>query len=356
MKQEYITVKGAREHNLKNIDVKIPRNQFVVITGLSGSGKSSLAFDTIYAEGQRRYLESLSSYARQFLEKLGKPDVDSVAGLSPSISIEQKQGGNNPRSTVATVTEIYDYMRLLYAKAGTVTCFKCGQVLGAKSLEEIAENILAEFEGEKIQVLAPIVIGRKGEFGKVFQDVLKKGYSRGWIDGKWVSFTPDLKLHKNRRHDIDICVERLTVSADKRDRLVAALELAKELVPDGLVILTGHQRGGETSEGTKRNLFSLAQNCSKCDVNIPALAPNMFSFNSPYGACSKCNGLGRISQMASSGLIVDEAKPLLSGALNKEIFFSFNKYFIEDALHELTQKFENLVARTVQMVGQSHAF
>ncbi len=320
-----IQIRGARENNLKNINLDIPRNQIVVITGLSGSGKSSLAFDTIYAEGQRRYLESLSSYARQFLEKLKKPDIDYISGLSPSIAIEQRQISHNPRSTVATVTEIYDYLRLLYAKAGDVFCHQCGKALASKTLAEIAEEIQTDFAGKEVQIFAPLVRGRKGEFQKIFADVLKKGFSRARIDGKMIVLKPSLKLRKTQRHDIEILVDHLKVTASNAALLEESLQRARDLA-EGTVLV-------------EKRFYSTLRSCPDCSVSVPELVPNMFSFNSPYGACPRCRGLGKLSQIEKGGLLKDPKKPLLGGALNEEIFFSFNKYFIEELLHDLTKKF-----------------
>jgi len=332
MSASVIEVRGAREHNLKNLSFKIPRNKLVVITGLSGSGKSSLAFDTLYAEGQRRYLESLSSYARQFLEKMKKPDVDYLSGLSPTIAIEQRSITHNPRSTVATVTELYDYLRLLYAKAGNAYCYQCGQALMAQSLDEIAKEILKTYAGKEIQIFAPMIRGRKGEFQKLFQSVLKRGFSRARIDGALQTLKPDLKLRKNHRHDIEILVDHLVPQPDKKKFLNEALRLAGELAEGSLAVMP--------VKGTaKLHFFSMKRSCPKCQISYPELMPNMFSFNSPYGACPKCKGLGKLSQVAMSGVIKNPQKALMSGALNPEIFFSFNKYFIEDLLYDLTKKY-----------------
>ncbi len=328
-----IEIRGAREHNLKNINVRIPRNQLVVITGLSGSGKSSLAFDTIYAEGQRRYIESLSSYARQFLEKLKKPDVDYIAGLSPSIAIEQRSVTHNPRSTVATITELYDYLRLLFAKAGEPSCPECGAKLAAQSLQEIGEDILSEYADREIQLFAPIVRGRKGEFQKLFQDVLKKGFSQARIDGKMKRLEPTLKLRKTQRHDIEILIDHLKPAAGKKTALATSLVAASDL--SGGMIAVGLP--GKASAASR--FYSTRRSCPKCQISFPDLTPNMFSFNSPYGACGRCKGLGKLSSVVSGGVIRDAKKPLMS-ALNEEIFFSFNKYFIEDLLYDLTKKYD----------------
>ncbi len=357
---EFIEIRGAREHNLKNLSLKIPRNKFVVITGLSGSGKSSLAFDTIYAEGQRRYLESLSSYAKQFLEKLKKPEVDHISGLSPAIAIEQRSVTHNPRSTVATVTEIYDYLRLLFAKAGTAHCPSCHEALQSQTREDLFKDLSARFAGKEVQVLAPVVRGRKGEFQKLFQDSLKKGYDRVRIDGTVKLVKQDTKLRKSVRHDIEIVIDELTPlktedlsnspskdlkvnwagpgnplsretkCQDRRFRnsFMCALDLTKGHV----AILEKKERSGEL------HFFSTTKTCAKCQISLPDLTPNMFSFNSPYGACPKCKGLGKLSQIFAKGVISSPQKPLMS-ALNKDVFFSFNKYFFEDLLHDLTEKY-----------------
>ncbi|MCB9799553.1 MAG: excinuclease ABC subunit UvrA [Candidatus Omnitrophica bacterium] len=331
-----IEIKGAREHNLKNISLNIPRNQLVVITGLSGSGKSSLAFDTIYAEGQRRYLESLSSYARQFLEKLKKPDVDYVSGLSPSISIEQRQISQNPRSTVATVTEVYDYLRLLYAKVGDAHCYQCGKLLSAKSLEEIIDEMSEIYRGREIRIVAPMIRGRKGEFQKLFQEILKKGFSRAFIDGQLRELTPNLKLRKTHRHDIEVLIDQVKVIPEKRKQLQQALRLSHDLVHGAVAVI---EIGRLPQKKIKSRLFSTTRSCPDCQVSYPELTPNMFSFNSPYGACPRCKGLGKLSQLAAGGVICDETRSLMNGGINPEIFFSFNKYFIEELLHDLTQKY-----------------
>lgn len=331
--QEFIEVQGAREHNLKNLSIRIPRNQFVVITGLSGSGKSSLAFDTIYAEGQRRYLESLSSYAKQFLEKLKKPDVDHISGLSPAIAIEQRSVTHNPRSTVATVTEIYDYLRLLFAKVGIPHCPSCHEPLQSQTREGLLKDLLVRFAGREVQVLAPLVRGRKGEFQKLFQDALKKGFDRARIDGNVRLIKQDMKLRKSVRHDIEIVIDELTpvVGEEKRFRnsFVCALDLTK-----GHVAILEKEIGGKG----QLHFYSTTKTCAKCQISLPDLMPNMFSFNSPYGACPKCKGLGKLSQIFMKGVISAPQKPLM-GALNKDVFFSFNKYFFEDLLHDLTEKY-----------------
>lgn len=327
-----IQIRGAREHNLKNLSLTIPRNSITVITGLSGSGKSSLAFDTLYAEGQRRYLESLSSYARQFLEKLKKPDVDQVTGLSPAIAIEQRSVAHNPRSTVATVTEIFDYLRLLFAKAGEVFCYRCGRALGGGKPNEIVAEVLHDFKSEAVQIFSPVVRGRKGEYQKIFQDILKKGYNRARIDGNVVEIKKDLKLKKTKRHDIDILVDFVTVREADKKRLTDSLHRTFELAHGECIVSPAKDPSGERLYSTKRT-------CVRCKISVPELVPNLFSFNSPYGACLRCKGMGRFSQLLSHGVIRDETKPIFKGALNEEIFFSFNKYFIEEHVSDLKEKY-----------------
>ncbi|MGB0910251.1 MAG: excinuclease ABC subunit UvrA [Nitrospirales bacterium] len=280
-----ITIKGAREHNLKNLDVEIPRDQFVVITGLSGSGKSSLAFDTIYAEGQRRYVESLSAYARQFLEQMGKPDVDSIEGLSPAISIEQKNTSRNPRSTVGTVTEIYDYFRLLFARIGQPFCYQCGDPITAQTVQQIVETIQLLPSGTKFQVLAPIVRGRKGEYRKELLSARRAGYIRARIDGLMTELSQDIKLKKQHKHTIEIVVDRLIIKTDEAfsRRLADSIESALKL-SEGLV--------GVLTEKDHVSLYSEHSACIRCGVSYPEIAPRIFSFNSPHGACPDCDGIG----------------------------------------------------------------
>lgn len=328
-----IQIRGAREHNLKNLSLNIPRNQLTVITGLSGSGKSSLAFDTLYAEGQRRYLESLSSYARQFLERLKKPEVDQITGLSPAIAIEQRSVTHNPRSTVATVTEIFDYLRLLFAKVGEVFCYRCGRALAGGKPSEIVSEILGEFSGEAVLIFSPLVRGRKGEYQKIFQGILKKGYNRARIDGQLLEIRKDLKLKKTKRHDIDILIDSLIIRNSALKRLNESLKRALELGVGQCVV-------SPTKDPSKEKLFSTKRTCSRCGVSLPELTPNLFSFNSPYGACPRCRGMGRLSKLLAHGVIRDESKPIFRGALNEEIFFSFNKYFIEDLVSDLKEKYD----------------
>ena len=281
--QDQIHIKGAREHNLKNIDLTIPRDKLVVFTGLSGSGKSSLAFDTIYAEGQRRYVESLSSYARQFLGQMEKPDVDYIEGLSPAISIDQKTTSKNPRSTVGTVTEIYDYLRLLWARIGTPHCPKCGKEIHQQTIDQIIDQLMGLPEGTKLQVLAPVVRQRKGEHVKVLKDAQKSGYVRVRVDGNLYDLSEEIKLEKNKKHSIEIVVDRVVVRADARSRLTDSVEAASAL-SGGLVL--ADVIGGEVLT------FSQNYACEDCNISIEELTPRMFSFNNPYGACPTCTGLG----------------------------------------------------------------
>ena len=305
--QKEIFIKGARENNLKNIDVTIPRDKLVVLTGLSGSGKSSLAFDTIYAEGQRRYVESLSSYARQFLGQMDKPDVDYIAGLSPAISIDQKTTSKNPRSTVGTVTEIYDYLRLLWARVGVPHCPKCGREIRQQTVDQIIDQIMALPEGTRIQVMAPVIRGRKGEHAKVLEDARRSGYVRVRVDGSLYELSEDIPLEKNRKHHIDIVVDRLIVRPDIGQRLTDSVETASGLT-GGLVTVNLLQEGQDIT-------FSQNYACEDCGISIEELTPRLFSFNSPFGACPTCTGLG-VQLKADPALIVpDESKSILDGAI-----------------------------------------
>lgn len=305
--QDKIVVKGARANNLKNIDVTIPRDKLVVLTGLSGSGKSSLAFDTIYAEGQRRYVESLSSYARMFLGQMDKPDVDYIDGLSPAISIDQKTTSKNPRSTVGTVTEIYDYLRLLWARAGTPHCPKCGKEIRQQTIDQIIDQVLALPEGTRIQVMAPVARGKKGEYAKTFEDARKSGYVRVRVDGSLYELDEEFKLDKNKKHNIEIVVDRLIIREDVRQRLTDSVETASSLT--GGIVLVNLVRE------ERDLLFSQNYACEDCGISIEELAPRMFSFNNPFGACPACMGLGS-QQKADPALIVpDEEKSILDGAI-----------------------------------------
>ncbi len=332
-----IVIRGAREHNLKNINLEIPRNKLIVITGLSGSGKSSLAFDTLYAEGQRRYLESLSSYARQFLERLKKPDVDYISGLSPSIAIEQKTVPHNPRSTVATVTEIYDYLRLLYAKLGEVFCPNCGRRAEKQMFHEIITQINMIPEGSQIGIFAPLVRGRKGEYKKLFQDIQAKGFSYIRIDNKLHDLSKPIKIAKSKRHDIEVFIDTVGRISKNSERINCSVKTALELA-DGTCIIDIVSSDGK--EKKKEFFFSQKMTCLKCGVNFKDFEPNMFSFNSPYGACARCRGIGKLSQIAVHKIILNPNKPILKGAINEEIYFSFNQYVIEDLIYELREHFD----------------
>ena len=303
---EYIHVKGAREHNLKNIDIKIPRDKLVVLTGLSGSGKSSLAFDTIYAEGQRRYVESLSSYARQFLGQMDKPDVDYIDGLSPAISIDQKTTSQNPRSTVGTVTEIYDYMRLLWARIGTPHCPKCGKEIHQQTIDQIIDRLMALEERTRVQILAPVVRGKKGEHVKVFEDARRQGYVRVRVDGENRDLSEELKLQKTKKHNIEIVVDRIAIRADVRSRLTDSVETAAAL-SGGLVI--ADVIGGEPI------LFSQNYACEDCGISIEELTPRMFSFNNPYGACPVCTGLGMQMRVDPDRILPNRKLSIRQGAI-----------------------------------------
>jgi len=313
--QDYIIIRGAKEHNLKNISLKLPRNKLIVFTGLSGSGKSSLAFDTIYAEGQRRYVESLSSYARQFLEQLQKPDVEDIRGLSPAIAIEQRGSGGNPRSTVATQTEIYDYLRLLFARIGIVHCYRCGAKVEKQSSQEIVEKILAFKSGSQILVLAPLIRGRKGEYRDIFSQVQKAGFARLRIDGSIYEASQKVKLHKYKIHNIEAVVDRLIIKPDIKSRLNDSIETALK-AGKGMVIINidGSLRG--EGAGAKDDLvFNEQFACPKCNVSYPEVEPRIFSFNSPYGACPVCNGLGTKPEFDPDLVIPDKEKSVNQGAI-----------------------------------------
>ena len=305
--QDKIFIKGARENNLKNVDVEIPRDKLVVVTGLSGSGKSSLAFDTIYAEGQRRYVESLSSYARMFLGQMEKPDVDYIDGLSPAISIDQKTTSKNPRSTVGTVTEIYDYLRLLWARVGTPHCPVCGKEIRQQTIDQIIDQILELPEGTRVQILAPVVRARKGEYQKIFEDARKSGYVRVRVDGSLYELTEEIKLEKNKKHNIEIVVDRIIIRPDVRQRLTDSVETASALA-GGLVICNVLQEDRDI-------LFSQNYACEDCGVSIEELTPRMFSFNNPYGACPACTGLGSQLKVDPMLIVPDEDKSILEGAI-----------------------------------------
>ena len=306
--QDKIVIKGARENNLKNIDVTIPRDKLVVLTGLSGSGKSSLAFETLYAEGQRRYVESLSSYARMFLGQMEKPDVDYIEGLSPAISIDQKTTSKNPRSTVGTVTEIYDYLRLLWARVGTPHCPKCGKEIKQQTIDQIIDQVLTLPEATRIQVLAPVIRGKKGEHAKIFEDARKSGYVRVRADGSLYDLTEEIKLDKNRKHSIEIVVDRLVIREDVARRLTDSVETASSL-SGGIVII--NVLGDEERDIT----FSQNYACEDCGMSIEELSPRMFSFNNPYGACPACTGLGSQMKIDPERILPNRSLSILEGAI-----------------------------------------
>ena len=300
-----IVIKGAKEHNLKNINLEIPRDKLVVITGLSGSGKSSLAFDTLYAEGQRRYVESLSSYARQFLGLMEKPDVESIDGLSPAISIDQKTTSKNPRSTVGTVTEIYDYIRLLYARIGVPYCPKCGKKIEKQTIDQIIDNIMELEEGTRIQVLAPVVRGRKGEFTKLLEEFQKQGFVRARVDGDTIELSDDLQIDRKKKHNVELIVDRLVIKDDIRSRLTESVETALRNA-NNIVIL-------EDATHKKEILFSQNYACPDCGISFEELTPRMFSFNNPFGACPSCTGIGYLMKMDEDLIIPDKNKTLYDG-------------------------------------------
>ncbi|MDD2498452.1 MAG: excinuclease ABC subunit UvrA, partial [Desulfitobacteriaceae bacterium] len=306
MSKDKIIVKGAREHNLKNIDIEIPRDKLVVITGLSGSGKSSLAFDTIYAEGQRRYVESLSSYARQFLGQMDKPDVDYIEGLSPAISIDQKTTSRNPRSTVGTVTEIYDYLRLLFARIGEPHCPKCGRPIAQQTVDQMVDILLSFGEGTRLQILAPLIRGRKGEHVKVFEEVRKAGYVRVRVDGEICDLQEKFQLEKNKKHTIEVIVDRIILKPEIEKRLADSLELALGM---GNGIVAVDIVGGEEM------IFSQNFACVDCGISLEEITPRMFSFNNPYGACPSCDGLGYTMKVDPDLIIANKDLSISEGAV-----------------------------------------
>jgi excinuclease ABC subunit A len=352
MNSKYITIKGAREHNLKNIDLKIPREKLVVITGLSGSGKSSLAFDTIYAEGQRRYVESLSAYARQFLEQMPKPDVDSIDGLSPAISIEQKSGSKNPRSTVGTVTEIYDYLRLLFARIGKPYCYECGKPISSQTVSQIVDKIRGKGDGSRVNILAPVVRGRKGEYQKDLVQFQKEGFVRVKIDGKIIKLGDTVTIDKNKKHNIDLFIDRLILKEGIEKRLADSIETAvrygegvvkAEFVDDKEKIL-------------EEKVFSQKFACIDCGISYPEIEPRMFSFNSPYGACPTCTGLGTKSFLDPALVIPNPSLSIREGAIhpwekrNSEFFYQMlealskhYKFSIFEPFGKLPKKIQDLL-------------
>jgi excinuclease ABC subunit A len=328
MAHNWIAVRGARVHNLKNIDVNIPRHKLVVITGLSGSGKSSLAFDTIYAEGQRRYVESLSAYARQFLEQMEKPDVDLIDGLSPAISIEQKTTGSNPRSTVGTVTEIYDYLRLLFANIGVPHCPRCGKAITSQSLERIVDMVMLYPQEERINVLAPIVRGRKGEFKKEMASLRGRGFTKARIDGQFRALEDDIKLDRRRNHTIEVVVDRLIVRGGIERRLTESVDMALHLADD-IVVINSYDGGDR--------LFSRRLACVDCGLSMPEMTPRAFSFNSPHGACPDCQGLGAMIDFDPQRVVPDESRSLAEGAI--AAWSKGDRKLVREALQDLSRSF-----------------
>ena len=301
-----IVITGAREHNLKNVSLSLPRDRFIVITGLSGSGKSSLAFDTIYAEGQRRYVESLSAYARQFLGQMDKPDIDSIEGLSPAISIDQKTTSRNPRSTVGTATEIYDYLRLLYARIGHPHCPNCGRPIEGQSLEQIIDQVLELEPGARFSVNAPVVRGRKGEYGQLFRELRNDGFTRVEVDGEMRAFDDEIVLDKKFKHDVSVVVDRLVMKDGLRRRLTDSIETAARL-SDGLIEVV--LAGGPTLT------FSEKFACLACGISMPEIQPRIFSFNNPHGACPACHGLGSTQEIDPELVVPDHSLSISQGAL-----------------------------------------
>jgi excinuclease ABC subunit A len=328
MSHDWIAVRGVRVHNLKNIDVDIPRHRLVVITGLSGSGKSSLAFDTIYAEGQRRYVESLSAYARQFLEQMEKPDVDLIDGLSPAISIEQKTTGSNPRSTVGTVTEIYDYLRLLFANIGTPHCPNCGKEISSQSLERIADMVMLYPQDSRINVLAPIVRGRKGEFKKELAALRTRGFTKARIDGQFLALEDEIKLDRRRNHTIEVLVDRIIVRGGVERRLMESIDVALNLADD-IVVINSFDSGDR--------LFSRRLACVDCGISMPEMTPRAFSFNSPHGACPDCQGLGATIDFDPVRVIPDDSKSLADGAIAP--WARGDKKLVKETLQSLSRSY-----------------
>src|SRR2546427_3247279 len=341
-----ISVHGARQHNLKNINVEIPRNSFTVITGLSGSGKSSLAFDTIYAEGQRRYVETRSTYARQFLDQMERPDVDSIEGLSPAISIEQKTSSRSPRSTVGTITEIYDYLRLLYSSIGIPHCPVCGNPISRQTTEQILQHVVALRPEDRIMIMAPIVRGRKGEFRKDLEKLARQGFERARIDGVTRSLDDQIPpLDKRRNHSIEVVVDRLLVKPGIEKRLEASISTATKLA-NGLVLVA-------VVNGEER-LYSQKLACTECGTSVPQLEPRSFSFNSPYGACETCTGLGSRWAFDPGKVIVDHSKPLLEGGLGPGAGSAYTGHKLNDAARilgvKLSTPFEQLPKKTQKLL------
>jgi len=331
----FISIKGARQHNLKSVNIDIPRDQLVVITGVSGSGKSSLAFDTIYAEGQRRYIESLSSYARQFLDQMQKPDVDIIEGIPPTIAIEQRTSHTGPRSTVATTTDIYDYLRLLFAKIGTPYCHNCGTLITRQTIEQIMHRVSLIPKSTKIMILSPIIKGKKGEHKEIFQKIRRKGFIRARVDGDIIDASAEVKLSRYKLHDIDIVVDRLVVKDDIQKRLSDSIHTSLEL-GEGVVIITREKKGK-----WEDMVFSERYSCPDCGTGYEELAPRMFSFNSPYGSCKECEGLGMTLEFDPELIIPDEELCLSEGAVHAWAkWSSITQEHYNSLLNEFSEKFD----------------
>ncbi len=352
MENKFIVIKGAREHNLKSVNVKLPRNKLIVVTGLSGSGKSSLAFDTIYAQGQRKYVESLSAYARQFLEQMQKPDVDRIDGLSPSISIQQRRAGSNPRSTVSTATEIHDHLRLLFSKIGDLHCYKCSRLIARQSSGQIIERISAYPENTAIVILAPVVRGKKGEHKDLFDKIRKEGFIRCRVDGRVLEITENIILDKNKKHDIEVVIDRFTVKPENRKRLADSVETALNIA-NGMAIVSSH--GSPETE----NLYSTQNSCTKCGISYEELEPRAFSFNSPYGACPLCDGLGHKLDIDPDLVVKDKQKSIREGAIEpwrkggKSLLLYYNRllhglahdydFSLDKPFDQLDKKIQNII-------------
>ncbi|MHB8896565.1 MAG: UvrA family protein, partial [Candidatus Geothermincolia bacterium] len=347
MNDDLLKIRGAREHNLKDVNLDLPRNRMIVMTGISGSGKSSLAFDTIYAEGQRRYVESLSSYARQFLGQLDKPDVDLIEGLSPAISIDQKAGTSNPRSTVGTVTEIYDYLRVLYARIGEAHCYQCGRPVSRQSPEQITDRVMEMDEGRKVMILSPLVRGRKGEHAAVFENLRHRGYVRVMVDGEVFDLSEEIQLDKNKKHEIMAVVDRLVLKESVRARVAESVEAALHL-GEGMVAVQ--------DETDRRDIFSEEFACVHCAISFPEISPRMFSFNSPYGACKVCGGLGFRQEIDPELVVPDQERPLIEGAIapweaaTQTHFYSMLEALGESYGFSLTVPFRELEERAKSIV------
>ena len=317
MSQKDIIITGAREHNLQNVSVRLPRNQLIVMTGVSGSGKSSLAFDTLYAEGQRRYVESLSSYARQFLGQMPKPEVDAISGLAPSISIQQKMSGRNPRSTVGTITEIYDYLRVLFARVGQGFCENCGKPISSQSSERIIDSIALLPDKTRYSILAPLIQQQKGEYKDLFEDLLKQGFLRARVDGRIIQLSDQLQLDRQMRHTIEVVIDRLVAGKVSRARLAESVELALKLANGTLIVATEVSKKTESSDSEERlqdKLYSSRYACTDCGISYEPPTPQLFSFNSPLGMCGECNGLGMRYDFPLDALISKETVSIQKGA------------------------------------------